>query len=59
VATIVRNPLAWYLVLVIACIMLPYVLGVRPRCQKDWTALGFTIGFLTWLLVGFRSLRST
>ena len=53
-----RNPLTWYLVLVIAYIMLPYVLGVRPRRQKDWTALGFTIGFLTWLLFGFGSLRS-
>ena len=50
--------MAWYLVLVAGCMILPYVLGVRPRRQKDWTALGFTIGFLTWLLFGFGSLRS-
>ena len=53
-----RTPLAWYLALVAACMILPYLLRVRPRRQKDWTALAFTLGFLTWLLVGFGSLRS-
>ena len=53
-----RNPIDWYVVLVTACIVLPYLLRVRPYRQKDWTALAFTIGFLTWLLVGFGSLRS-
>lgn len=52
-----RNPIDWYVVLVTPCIVLPYLLRVRPYRQKDWTALAFTIGFLTWLLVGFGSLR--
>jgi hypothetical protein len=53
-----RTPLARYLALVAACMILSYLLRVRPRRQKDWTALVFALGFLTWLLVGFGSLRS-
>ena len=53
-----RNPVGWYFVLVTACILLPYLLRVPPHRRKDWTALAFTIGFLTWLLLGFGSLRS-
>jgi hypothetical protein len=53
-----RSPVTWYVVLVAACILLPYLLRLRPHRPKDWAALAFTIGFLTWLLVGFGSLRS-
>jgi hypothetical protein len=40
-----RTPLAWYLALVAACMILPYLLRVRPRRQKDWTVLAFALGF--------------
>ena len=54
-----RSPLTWYVVLVAACIILPYLLRVRPRRPHDWSALSFTIGFLTWLLLfGLVPLRS-
>jgi hypothetical protein len=35
----------------------PYLFGVRPRVRRDWRVLTVTIGFLSWLLAGFASLR--
>jgi hypothetical protein len=53
-----RNLLVWYVLLVIACVAGPYLLGIRPRRHKDWIRLTVTIAFLTWLLAGFVSVRS-
>ena len=53
-----RNLLAWYALLVAACVAGPYLLGIGPRHHKDWIRLTVTIGFLTWLLAGFVSVRS-
>jgi hypothetical protein len=54
-----RTPLAWYILLVSLCVLAPYLLGIRPRGRKDWIWLTLTIAFLTWLLAGFTSVRST
>jgi hypothetical protein len=53
-----RTPLAWYVFLMGICLAGPYLLGVRPRRRRDWRALTATVAFLTWLLIGFVSLRS-
>lgn len=53
-----RTPSAWYVLLLIVCMLGPYLLGVPPRTGRDWFCLGLTIGFLTWLLAGFVSLGS-
>ena len=45
-------------VLVAMLLALPYALGVRPRRPRDWRYIAVTVGFLTWLLVGFVFLRS-
>ena len=47
-----------YIALLVACVGLPYALGMRPR-HRDWKYIGATIAFLTWLLAGFVFLRST
>jgi hypothetical protein len=49
----------WYSCLMVVCVVAPYLLGVRPRRPEDWWAVGITIAFLTWLLVGLAFLRST
>jgi hypothetical protein len=53
-----RNPVTWYVVLLSVCIAAPYLLRVAPRRHRDWIWLTVTIGFLTWLLAGFVSVRS-
>jgi hypothetical protein len=50
-----RSPFDWYVMLVAACVVGPYVFGIRPRGRGDWRWLAVTIGFLTWLLAGFAS----
>jgi hypothetical protein len=54
----IRTPLAWFVLLAGICLMGPYVFGVRPRTRRDWVSVTLTLAFLTWLLVGFASLRS-
>jgi hypothetical protein len=53
-----RSLVAWYVLLLAFCVGLPYLLGVRPRRSRDWTYLSVTIAFLTWLMLGFASVRS-
>jgi hypothetical protein len=53
-----RLPRFWWIVLVISCVVLPYLLGTPPRRRRDWILLTVTIAFLTWLLAGFGSVRS-
>jgi hypothetical protein len=54
----IRTLLFWYVLLLTTCVVGPYVLGVRPRRERDWRLLTAVIAFLTWLLVGFAFLRS-
>ena len=53
-----RTPFSSYILLVAACLIAPYVFDVRPRSRRDWLAVTVMVAFLTWLLVGFASLRS-
>src|SRR5438552_7427701 len=50
--------LACYVALIVACVLLPYVFGLRPRQRRDWNYITATLTFLTWLLAGFVFLRS-
>lgn len=45
-----RSFSTWFLVLLVASVVAPYVLGVRPRTRRDWLALALIIAFLMWLL---------
>lgn len=47
-----RSFWTWFLVLLVASMVAPYALGVRPRTRRDWLALALTIAFLMWLLLG-------
>ena len=53
-----RTPLFWYVLLVVICMIAPYVLGVRPVSRSDWVYLRTAIGFLTWLLIGVTVVRA-
>jgi hypothetical protein len=52
-----RSPWFWYVLLVIVCIVGPYVLGIPPRGRRDWAVMTAALGFLTWLLGGFAFVR--
>ena len=43
--------LTWFLIALAACVIAPYVLGVRPRTRRDWTLIALTIAFAAWLLL--------
>ena len=53
-----RTPLTWYLLLLVATMVGPYLCGVAPRSPRQWRLVSVTIAFLTWLLLGIASLRS-
>lgn len=53
-----RVPVFWCAVLVLACVITPYLLRVPPRRRRDWMLLTATIAFLVWLLGGFASVRA-
>ena len=48
----------WFLLLLVVCVVTPYLLGVRPRTRREWTYLAVTIAFLVWLLPLMAALRS-
>jgi len=48
----------WFVVLVVVCIVGPYVLGVRPKTRQQWMYLALTLAFLVWVLPWMVSLRS-
>jgi len=50
--------LVCYVALLTGCVVLPYLLGMRPRRPSDWRYIAATVTFLTWLLAGFVFLRS-
>ena len=53
-----RTLLDWYLLLISLTIVMPYLTGVPPRCERDWRYVRIAVAFLTWLLVGLVSARS-
>ena len=53
-----RSVDTWFLLLAGACIVGPYILGVRPKTRRDWVYLALTIAFLAWILPLMISLRS-
>jgi hypothetical protein len=53
------TPTAWWFVgLLTICVLLPYLLGLRPRRPRDWRDMLIVVAFLMWLLLGFGSLCS-
>jgi hypothetical protein len=56
---ILRSPDTWALALTAACIVGPYVLGVRPRTEREWMYIAVAIAFIVWILFFMASLRST
>jgi hypothetical protein len=53
----IRLPTFWCLVLVAACVVVPYLFRVPPRRRRDWMLLTAAIAFLMWLLGGFAAVR--
>ena len=45
-----RSPLTWFLMLTAACVVAPYLLGVRPRTRRQWMYLAVTLAFLAYPL---------
>ena len=43
--------IAWFTLLSGACIVGPYLLGVRPRTERHWLYVTITIAFIAWLLL--------
>jgi len=52
-----RTAFGWYLLLLANVIVTPYLLGVPPRCRREWRCVTITLAFLTWLLLGLESVR--
>lgn len=53
------TPAAWWFVGLLAiCVLLPYLLGVRPRRPRDRRQVLIAVAFLMWLLLGFGYLYS-
>lgn len=53
-----RTLFSWYLLLVSLTMVLRYLIGIPPRCERDWRYIRVAVAFLTWLLRGFGSARS-
>ena len=53
-----RSPGLWFLLLASACILGPYVLGVRPKTPRHRQYVAVTIAFLAWNLLMMISVRS-
>jgi uncharacterized membrane protein len=53
-----RSPGTWFLILAGVCIVGPYVLGMRPRTQRDRVYVAVTLAFLAWVLLLMISLVS-
>jgi hypothetical protein len=53
-----RSARNWFLLLAIACVFAPYVLGVRPRTPRHRQYIALTIAFLAWILLMMISVRS-
>lgn len=55
---VMRSPGVWFVVLVVVgCLVAPYVLGVRPTTPRQRVYLALTIAFLAWILPLMASLR--
>ncbi len=53
-----RSPMTWFVLLAGVCFIGPYVLGLRPRSQRDWVYIALTLAFLAWLLPLMVAVRS-
>jgi hypothetical protein len=52
-----KSPTTWFLILTAFCIAAPYLLGVRPRTDRERRFLAITIAFLAWILLLMARLR--
>ena len=53
-----RSASTWFLLLAMACVAGPYLLGVRPRSTRERCYIAITVAFLAWVLLLMASLRS-
>ncbi len=56
---IMKSPVTWFLILAIACLVGPYLLGVRAKTRRQWVYIAIVLAFLAWLLLLMTSVRST
>jgi hypothetical protein len=42
---------SWFLLLLAICILGPYVLGVRPKSNRQWAYIAITVAFIAWVLL--------
>jgi len=55
---LLRSADLWFVVLVVVgCVVAPYVLGVAPKNTRQRAYLAITIAFLAWVLPLMASLR--
>jgi hypothetical protein len=52
-----RSATTWFVLLAGLCLAGPYILGVRPRSERDWVYIALTLAFLAWVLPLMISLR--
>ncbi len=53
-----RSAGTWFLVLASVSIVGPYILGVRPRTERQRLYVALTVAFLAWILLMMISVRS-
>jgi hypothetical protein len=53
-----KSATTWFVIVTLACVAGPYLLGVRPRTPRERQYLALTLAFLAWVLLMMESLRS-
>ena len=46
-----RDHDVWFLILVGVCVVVPYLLGIRPRTRRQWRAMAIVIAFMAVMLI--------
>ena len=46
-----RDPSLWFVIILVTCVVGPYLFGVRPKTRRDWVLIGIAIAFAAWLLL--------
>lgn len=46
-----RSHFTWFVLLVAACMLGPYLFHVRPRTSRQWTYVAIALSFLAWVLL--------
>ena len=54
----IRSHGPWFLLLLVVCVAGPYLLGVRPRTNRQWTYIALTIVFMAWVVLLMAPLSS-